>query len=89
MLCFLQIGDQILSINDVQLDGMLYDEVVQLLKKLGIIKFTVFYGKESLINRWLNVIVDILFKVYFVGDNFLYQYIILYYIKVLLICTEF
>lgn len=72
MLCFLQIGDQILSINDVQLDGMLYDEVVQLLKKLGIIKFTVFYGKESLINRWLNVIVDFLFKVYYVGDNFLY-----------------
>lgn len=72
MLCFLQIGDQILSINDVQLDGMLYDEVVQLLKKLGIIKFTVFYGKESLINRWLNVIVDFLFKVYYVGDNFLH-----------------
>lgn len=72
MLCFLQIGDQILSINDVQLDGMLYDEVVQLLKKLGIIKFTVFYGKESLINRWLNVIVDFLFRVYYVGDNFLY-----------------
>lgn len=72
MLCFLQIGDQILSINDVQLDGMLYDEVVQLLKKLGIIKFTVFYGKESLISRWLNVIVDFLFKVYYVGDNFLY-----------------
>lgn len=77
MLCFLQIGDQILSINDVQLDGMLYDEVVQLLKKLGIIKFIVLYGKESLINCWLNVITDILFKVYYVGDNFL-QNILLY-----------
>lgn len=70
MLCFLQIGDQILSINDVQLDGMSHDEVVQLLKKPGTIKLTVSHGKESLTNRWLNVIADFSLKAHYVGDNF-------------------
>lgn len=55
MLRFLQIGDQILSINDVQLDGMSHDEVVQLLKKPGTIKLTVSHGKESVTNCWLNI----------------------------------
>ncbi|XP_056019682.1 multiple PDZ domain protein-like isoform X12 [Ostrea edulis] len=43
----LKIGDKILSINDVQLDGMSHDEVVQLLKKPGIIKLTVSHGEET------------------------------------------
>ncbi|XP_052685137.1 multiple PDZ domain protein-like isoform X11 [Crassostrea angulata] len=43
----LKIGDQILSINDVQLDGMSHDEVVQLLKKPGTIKLTVSHGEET------------------------------------------
>lgn len=69
MLHFLQIGDQILSINDIQLDGMSHDEVVQLLKKPGTIKLTVSHGKESLINRWLNIITDISLKAHNVGGN--------------------
>lgn len=43
----LKIGDQILSINDIQLDGMSHDEVVQLLKKPGTIKLTVSHGEET------------------------------------------
>ncbi|XP_078318992.1 multiple PDZ domain protein-like isoform X3 [Crassostrea virginica] len=43
----LKIGDQILSINEVQLDGMSHDEVVQLLKKPGTIKLAVSHGEET------------------------------------------
>ncbi|XP_061191832.1 multiple PDZ domain protein-like isoform X3 [Saccostrea echinata] len=43
----LKIGDKILSINDVQLDGMSHDEVVQLLKKPGTIKLAVSQGEDT------------------------------------------
>lgn len=69
MLRFLQIGDQILSINDVQLDGMSHDEVVQLLKKPETNELTVSHGKESVTNGWLNIIIDISLKAHYVGGN--------------------